>query len=568
MAYITSVKLLSVPKLSSDYQHTLWFDNYQQQITFFESKVVKSFDGFTYQKKDNIVRLPVTEDYMRYWNVNYIMYKNESADEIHSGRWYFAFVKSMTYKNEGVTEVELETDVIQTWLTFYEVMPSFIEREHIGSDKIGVNVVEEGLQLSEYVVNSHQISKYAGNDTSESSLVYLWDSTIVVGVTQEYDDGKMVDVSGTMYNGIYSGVKYFCFENDISSNTGIKALDAFLEIYAREGAIDAIVCMFLAPKKLAYVRSSDGAVNHAVVAGNTPDGYYINSSDTESATNRVITFSNSLDGYTPKNKKLLTYPYRYILATNNSGASVIYNYEDFYTVADGVKTVNTPQFKIEACLTPGCSIRMTPKNYKGAYRNDDEGINMGKYPILNWSSDVYTNWLTQNGLNIAISVGASALQIAGGIAMSVGTGGAGALMGAGSVAAGISGIASTLGEVHKQSMTPPQSEGNINSGDVVTATGRNDFHFYEMSIKAESAAIIDDYFNMYGYKTNRVKRPNENHRENWWYTKTINANIVASNGGIPNADIEVIKKCYNSGITFWKTYDNMFDYSLSNEYKG
>lgn len=35
----------------------------------------------------------------------------------------------------------------------------------------------------------------------------------------------------------------------------------------------------------------------------------------------------------------------------------------------------------------------------------------GKFPICNWDTDVYTNWLTQNGVNIGLSVAGSALSI-------------------------------------------------------------------------------------------------------------------------------------------------------------
>ena len=37
----------------------------------------------------------------------------------------------------------------------------------------------------------------------------------------------------------------------------------------------------------------------------------------------------TINGYTPKNKKLLTYPYCYLLLSNNSGSSNILMYEKF-----------------------------------------------------------------------------------------------------------------------------------------------------------------------------------------------------------------------------------------------
>ena len=82
-----------------------------------------------------------------------------------------------------------------------------------------------------------------------------------------------------------------------------------------------------------------------------------------------------------------------------------------------------------------------------------------------------------------------------------------------------------------------------------------------MTIKAEYAAIIDNYFSMFGYKVNRVKTPEKNHRENYWYTKTIDVNI---DGNIPIKDLQKIKECYNRGITFWKNPGNFGSYAVSN----
>ena len=225
---------------------------------------------------------------------------------------------------------------------------------------------------------------------------------------------------------------------------------------------------------------------------------------------------------------------------------------------DVTKILIPPKFKIESCITPGCSIRMIPMNYNGVERNDEEGLNLGKFPCLNWTSDVFTNWITQNAVNLGVSLGTSALQIAGGIGLTA-TGG-GALAGGGMIASGIGGVAGSVGEIYAHSLQPAQSQGNLNCGDVVTASGENDFHFYDMTIKEEYARIIDDYFDMFGYKVNRVKVPFTEHRPYYWYTKTIDVNI---DGAIPGTDMQKIKDCYNRGITFWKVPEKIGDYSVA-----
>lgn len=531
---ITEVRLLSVP-LGNDYIHTLYFANETAQIDYFLSRSVKHYTSLTYQRTDHKIRVP--EQYDSLLNCNYVMYKNPA----YSNKWFYAFINNMTYVDGGRTDIEIETDVIQTWMFKYTVYPSFIEREHVSSDRIGEHTVPEGLETGEYICNKHTKAGYS----TETEL------NIVIGVTKD-PDGK--NVKGRLYNNIYSGIHYYAFNN---TSAGAEALRTWLDDYAEDGAADAITCMFLAPKRLSEV-----AENHMIVSGAIVDAQYINGSDSGLSTNTIVDMTDeTLQGYSPINKKLLTSPFRYLLVSNNAGCSVPFQFEEFKS-DDG--SIRAPYFVINGCICPGTSIRMIPLNYKGIGRNDEEGINLGKFPCLNWTSDVYTNWLTQNGLNIGTSIGSSAISAGIGIAsaaLAPATGGMSLLAGAAALSGGLSGIASTVGEVRAHSMQPPQASGNLNSGDVVTASGNNDFHFYDMSIKAEFARIIDNYFSMFGYKIHRVKQPNVAHRENYWYTKTIDANVI---GAIPTDHLNKIKACYNKGITFWKNPEKIGNYTVSN----
>ena len=537
MANITKVYLLEVP-LEKDYAHTLYFGSASDQQSYFQNRIKKSYTDFSYQRKDSVIRVPEHIDDLIAAGCNYVMYQNAA----YSNRWFYAFIEDMEYINDGRTDVKIRTDCMQTWMFDITVKPSFVEREHAASDEFGENTIEEGLELGEYICNLHSTSEYGGDGLA-----------IVLGVTKTPDKKN---VQGTRYNNIYSGVRYYSF-----SPSNVDGLNDFLAQYDEDGIGEAITCMFIAPSWLAPIRD-----DHIVAGSNLTYDYYINSESTEVDGVTKILTKEELDGYTPKNKKLLTFPFRYLLVSNNAGASVPFKYERFEkseTIGMGhyVRTKVKPCFVIEGVLNPGCSIRMVPLYYNGIYRNDEEGVNMGKFPALNWTSDVYTNWLTQNGVNIAIQLASGAGQIVAGAAIAAGTGGLATAVGGGSIVGGVSQIAGTLGQIHQQSFAPPQAKGNLNSGDVVTATERNDFHFYDMTVTAERAKIIDEYFDMYGYKCHRVKIPEKAHRGTYWYTKTIDANII---GNIPQGDLQVIKDCYNRGITFWRNTTNFKNYSVAN----
>ena len=180
------------------------------------------------------------------------------------------------------------------------------------------------------------------------------------------------------------------------------------------------------------------------------------------------------------------------------------------------------------------------------------GINGAKYPSISWNSDAYTNWLTQNAVNIGISAGSTALSTVAGLAT-------GNYVGAGMSL--LSGVSSAVSQFYEAKLMPDQTMGNTNVGDLDYTKHKSKFTVFPMSIKPEYARIIDDYFDLLGYATNRLKVPNTAHREQWWYTKTININIT---GNVPNDDMNKIKDAYNNGLTFWRYATNFLNYSLSN----
>lgn len=532
----TKAYLLNVP-LENDYKNTLYFTSKSAQEDYFKSRIKRTYNDFSYQRKDEPVYIDTIDsnglaseyDDLINAGVNYVMYQNSQ----YSNKWFYAFITDIKYISDGVVEIQLETDVIQTWLFEFNVKASFVEREHVSDDTIGKHTIPEGLETGEYISN--------GNHDIDMGEMY-----IVVGTTQVYETKE----KGGLYGGCYSGVHYVVWK--LEDYTGV---NSFLNYMDEGGYGDAISSVFLLPEFVVREILDIQENGETVVINGTKKA-----SQTECLVIKNIPSldnSGTLDGYAPSNNKLFTFPYNYLLASNNVGGSAIYRYEHFNTTREGMET--DCLFNLYGVVCPGGSIKLVPKEYKGVTENLEESLNAGKFPICNWNSDVYTNWLTQNGVNIALSIASGSLQMAGGVALMAS--GAGALAGAGSIASGGLSIAQTLGQVYQQSLVPPQAEGNINCGDVLRGINKNTFTFYKMSIKAEYARIIDQYFHMFGYKVNMVKVPNKAHRARFWYTKTIDVNI---DGAIPNKDMQKIKNCYNNGITYWRNAAEIQNYALGN----
>ncbi len=222
-------------------------------------------------------------------------------------------------------------------------------------------------------------------------------------------------------------------------------------------------------------------------------------------------------------------------------------------------------FRLMGTITPGGSFKLLPVNYNNILNNHDDTINLGKYPIGAFNSDVYTNWLTQNGVNIGgLKLNAEQAGYAlGGIQTAIGLAelASGNAYGVTQVATGLGGIFSTMQESYRHSLTPDVVEGNLNSGDVNFTFGLNNLEFKRMSIKNEYARIIDRYFSLFGYKVNDLKLPNITGRRNWNYVKTIGCNIL---GDIPQDDLQKIKNMFDKGVTLWHNPSTFLDYSQNN----
>lgn len=506
MSNITKVHLLKV-MFEKNYEHTLYFETKERQHEYFINRSIPSrtYSELYYQRKDGIIMIPKHVDDLLSEGVNYCMYQNEKYPD----KWFYAFITDMKYVNDGNTEVHIKTDCIQTWMFDINIKESFVEREHADSDEIGEHTLDEGLETGEYVVNDFRA------DTNLQDCKYI---IMTTEMPADADKWYAINMGGIPY----AGGAIIC-EHLSEMVSIVNALSA-------EGYADAVYAVYMVPS--------------IIIADSGPDTMVYDGTTIPVMYNQEVSKLSALNGYYPRNKKLLCYPYTYLLHSNNAGSSNVLKFEDFST--------ENCRFEVKGVPVVGGSIKSCPRNYKGVQVNQEEGIVCGKFPTLSWSADLFTNWLTQNSVNIAMGIASGAAQVVGGVATMALTGGAGGAIGGATALSGVTSIANTLAQVHQQSFTPNSARGNTNAGDINTAAKSNTFYYYSMSIKKEYAKVIDEYFDMFGYKCNRLKVPAKNHRERYWYTKTIGANIW---GNIPQEDLQEIKDCYNRGITFWRNDD-------------
>lgn len=519
MAVITADTYVKLVRFDVTKEHQLTFSDIASQTTFFNNLSGIVLSDFTYQRKDNVIRYPALyEDIEKY---NYLVYCNEAQ----SNKYYYCYITEMKYINDEMTEIYIETDVFQTWQFDIIYKEMFVEREHVNDDTIGVNTVPENLETGEFIVNN------------QYKLGLLSEYAYVLQVSK-LDSGVDADAY-TNFGGLPQYGGFYVFDNIID-------LQAELANYGEgQGQVpsDALLNCYIVPKVFLEHNWNTTPYIPKYIGQNTPKEISIS-----------IPKLTTINGYTPINNKLFTYPYCYITLTNNIGANNILHFEKFST------SYPNCYFKIEGVPTITAPSYIYPTHYNGIVDNYLEKISLGTYPQLNFKKDNFGDWLIYNGISNNVGARFGAVSTVGAMA-GLWAGMVAPVVALPAMAVGAYKFFSSVSERAEHSKIPNSAQGTFN-GDILTAQGENTFYLYSMSIKQEFARQIDEYFSLVGYKVNRVKLPNITGRQNWNFVKTIGCNIEGTE--IPEKDIEILKEMFDNGITFWHNYSNFRDYSVTN----
>lgn len=556
----TNLFLLKCP-LGLDNKNQLTFANKKEQFDYFSSLEYLEIENISYQRKDSVIRFPEHIDNIIEYN--YCMYQNKN----YGNKWFYAFITGMQYVTDSNTYISITTDVFQTWQFDLQFKESFIEREMIDTNKDlpGANLIPEGLETGEF-----KIDGTAG--FSELEPVYI------IAFTGDNYNGKPLKQTGFEYNGIWSSITF------IVTN----ALQTSLTLINNAGDGDKIFTVFSIPKLAVWDFIPHDTEDLHVYYDLPLEQYYKQSPIIKTLLSRP----NTLDGYTPRNKKLLTYPYLYLGFNPQNGSKKIYRYEDF--------TNGTPSFKLLSEINPNPTVQFIPQNYRG--KNGDnlsDNSAMNGYPNISYKNDYYNTWLAQNsdiislnmaqeqynyeisavkgGINLASNLASGALGAVsqstdkkGNISNNVNSGGIIGTL----TSSAMSGlemasldknhefyIQQQMAQIEKQKLLPDTVSMSSSNATLLGYDLMDDNIFTRYSIKKQFAERIDKFFDMYGYITNTVKKPNINNRPNWNYVKTIGANIE---GYIPQEDLQIIKNIFDNGVTLWHKTSTFLDYSQNN----
>lgn len=149
MSAITPDSYIKLVRFDVTKENQLTFSDGVAQVNFFLNTLQGvEMQASSYQRKDYKVRFEASIDSIDIYN--YMIVRNTS----YNYKYYFYYITDMTYINDEMTEITIKLDVFQTFQFEYSYKKSFVEREHVQDDTVGKNIVDEGIETGDYIINN------------------------------------------------------------------------------------------------------------------------------------------------------------------------------------------------------------------------------------------------------------------------------------------------------------------------------------------------------------------------------------------------------------------------------
>lgn len=576
MPYDAEVLFCRGTGLTPAYQHTYRFRTRREQEIFFISKSPFRNSKMSYIRVSSNsmdVEQPIGALYL----CDYLMISPHRDDGVPSGGnafWFYCFITEVEYINEGCTRIHFLPDPVQTWFTecFVNMNSCMVIRHHSANDALIANTQAEDIDLgTEYVYNDQGWENINTQFSTNGDGSYKGWYPIVVYPTAQFEYNVYSRVPSFIVQGVMTDKDFF--RNFLDGMTGAEQAE--------------IVDMYMYPEKLLPETNGREKIitNKCPIPGrngyNPWDGKW-----------------GSGTGYTPKNNKMYTYPFCYIVVTNGCGQSMVIKpeYIERY-VDDGETWLNELVFQITGSFGSNPEFMCTLKDGYCNLRTPDilNSITLTGSPKLPWKTDAYKIYTSQNASSIRVANVMAAKNIVtgaidtvqsgvGNLVKSVGS--VGRMMDTadainsvgwdsfGAVAGGVS--APTIGNIQGVSKVEsgishyakqrdmknlPDQVNNGQAPNVQYTRGFFGFHCYIARCNTEYAIKADNMFTVYGYRLGRMYKPNIFSRPHFNFLQCEN---MTTTNNVPADDYAAIQSIMAKGITFWDKDTRLGDYSVDN----
>lgn len=614
------IYLLKNIDIDSSYTHQYYFSNPDRQLDFFQSKIFKTLEDGTYQRKNiNSIQVPYQADEIA--DCKYLYWVNNP----YSSKAYFAFITSIDYVNPGVSQVNYQLDVYQTYLFDVQWKQSFIERQHtqryLPNGQPVINTLDENLDYgTEYdIVNRVTVFQ-------EPNVAFC-----IIGTTDiddAYQYGTLHTNLGYRIVPVWLGDTTRTFYTTWDGNTYELASlkEVFTQFRTNTDLVNSMVSCVMLPylciedlsiedrgEASGRVFISSPRLKPRFIPGTSPTKFSLMIQRNQNDDPYIVYerpmgskyqyFSNYAES------KLLMFPYSFMEMTTNRGDSKLIKLEYIDDVNVNIGICGTVSFRNKMAYIVRNYLSNDYKINNALVDNSNESV-----PIVDDYSASYLQ-ANSNAIEVAKS-NAQMLQqsqlenaqrtyntgmdnlvtnaTVGGIQSGVDIIGGFIPGSGGSVVGGINrgletygnyvtgerstetsyantsrsantdyqmSIASTLAKIRDAEQVPASSRSL--GGDYMFdyAYSCNRLYLVYKTIKPEYRDKLTAYFKLYGYKVNSLEVPQFKTRASWNYIKMKEPNVY---GNIPMDDLMRIRDIFLKGITLWHG-DYIGDYSRNND---
>lgn len=492
----------------SDYEHVRQFNSKEERNAFLETNKKYGFENFSYIREQRALRVSINAENL--YDCNYISFQNAGFGE----RIFCAFITDIKYVNTETSEISFVLDFYQTWWYDATIKECFVEREHVNDDTIGLHTVDEGIYFGDYVARAH-----------DNQIFTEW--IVQVKFAPSYGEAKKGEYT-LKYNALSKQYTVKALEEEMTGD--IDTTTAFINDVNHEvGQGNEVIAINLYPKiwKDTWDYTEEHGQYNLIAPSFGRPSNFINGIYTETD-----------EPYTPSNGKLFTYPYCLLRVSNQMDTVRDLKWENFNEFVEGT---TRPYFIIRYNYTNKIGCEIFPDLYCNV-RGFAETITLNEFPSIDFQATDHLSPLK----SVIGTIGTIMSTIAG--------------AGAGAINPALAPVGGSLMHMPFELMGNSMGGFKNNSQTKLGGTNANlalkyntfGFWFYSMTIKAEYARIIDEYFTRYGYKINRVKAPLLASREKYNYVKTRGAIIENTEGhSLPDEAETEIAKIFDKGVTVW-----------------
>ena len=531
-------------------QHTI---DESARATMFASPTY-SASGFTFLPRDNIIKYPANAGTLETAGINYLRYRNPDF----GNRWIYCFIRSIEYAAPDTAVLHIERDAWVTWVDRIVPNQAYIERQRVSTaeDTAGANLLPESVSVQTYL-KAQRVFRALNQHTAYCAVICGW-----FNLSTDPDDPNYVDPNATaktLFNEHSAKSINGCAVggNILVSQQG-QAFNALIRTIAILGG--KVVASFPLPDNM-VIRLGSVTIEDYDGSTFSYDMYTYNEPLIADTTELSGAGDDNPWGFTPKNKKLFTFPYIMLSGSDHAGGEIIYKYDEF-----------TGKIVFDCRYVAGAnpSLVLNPQNYQGLSNVGNATVN-NNVPQIPWDSNAYDNYMAANGNSLMFArIQRKMDNVVGGLGYrpqhwTTTDDKKGQIVEhyKGTNIGGILGNAYDLAmseESEKSSLQDIRGLGDtimgVPSSNVQASFGQIATSIYLKYCSVADAKRVDNFFSRFGYRVDKVATISWNKRSDYDYIKTQGANI---GGTIPVTDKAKINALLDGGLTVFHSNYGSFD---------